>query len=82
MRRLTLGQPISSADFARWATEALREIERASYEEAVEVADAFTITGTLTETRDLDVSTPTAQNIADVLATFINDLKKRGTNRT
>lgn len=33
MRRVTLGSPVSDADFARWAKDALREIERASHED-------------------------------------------------
>lgn len=61
--------------------EALREIERASYEEIAEVADAFTISGTLTETRTLDVDSPSSANLAAVLGTLIADLKRRGTKK-
>ncbi|MFA5951553.1 MAG: hypothetical protein WC807_14840 [Hyphomicrobium sp.] len=81
MRVLFLGQPLNNDDFARWALEAFREIERASYEDIAEVADAYTVTGTLTETRSLDVDTPTAANIAAVLGTLLTDLKKRGVNK-
>lgn len=61
--------------------DALREIERASYEEMAEVADAFTVNGSFTETRELNVTSPSAANIAAVLATFLDDLKKRGAVR-
>lgn len=82
MRPVALGQPLNDQDFIRWALASLREIETASYEDSAEVADAFTVTGTLTQTYDLNVTTPTAANIAAVLATFLTDLKKRGTNKT
>lgn len=81
MRAISLGQPLNDNDFAKWALEALREIERASYEDIAEIADSYNVTGTLTETRDLDVDTPTAANIAAVLGTLIADLKKRGVNK-
>lgn len=82
MKQLFLGTPYGPADFERWVTAALREIETASYDDVQTVADAFTITGTLTETRTIDVSTPTAANCAAVIATFLSDLKKRGAKRT
>lgn len=82
MRPVVLGQSISKADFDRWVEEALREIERASYEDIAEVADGFSITGSFTETRILDVSSPSTANIAAFLATFITDLKKRGIHKT
>jgi hypothetical protein len=84
MRPLNLGNPLQQAKrntIEEWFEQALREIERASYEDSAEVADAFTITGTLTPTRELDVDSPTAENLAAVLGTFIDDLKKRGANR-
>jgi hypothetical protein len=83
MRRVILGQPIGQNDFPRWVMEALREIERASFEDAIEVADAYTfvLPDPFTETRELDVETPSTANIAAVLATFIQDLQRRGTTR-
>lgn len=80
MRPVSLGSPLKDGDL-HWMMRALREIENASYEDTSEVADAFTISGTLTETRTLDVDSPTASNIAAVLATFIADLKRRGTKK-
>ena len=46
------------------------------------VADGFTVSGSFTDTRTLDVTTPTTANIAAVLATFPSDLKSRGQTRT
>jgi len=82
MRAVALGQPISPDPkaFMDWVQQALREIENASYEDIAEVADAFTITGSFTNTRDLNVSSPSTANIAAVLATFISDFKKRSTH--
>lgn len=78
MRPISLGQLGSMTDIQR----ALRDIERASREGIENVADSFSITGTLTETRSLNVDTPSLANIAAVLGTLISDLKKRGAKRT
>mgnify|MGYP001316376375 CR=1 FL=1 len=80
MRSVSLGVPLAGQEL-QWVMDALCEIERASYEEIAEVADAFTISGTLTETRILDVDSPSAANLAAVLGTLIADLKRRGTKR-
>lgn len=62
---------------------ALTEIERASHEnDIVEVAQNYSLTGTLVPTRVLNVAAPTAANVAAVLATLLDDLKKGGLNRT
>lgn len=81
MRPVSLGQPLNNNDFNQWALEALREIERASYEDIAEVADAYTISDGIPETRTLNVTSPTTANLAAVLGTLLNDLKKRGTNK-
>lgn len=55
------------------------EIFRASQEgDIVDIGQAFTITGTYVETRELDLSSPTAANVAAVLATLLTDLKRGG----
>lgn len=61
---------------------ALRQIETASREDIETVADAFTVSGSFTDTRELNVSAPSTANIAAVLATFLSDLKARGSTRT
>jgi len=83
MRPLVLGHPLNDSpeSFKEWVRIALQEIENASYEDIAEVADAYTITGTLTETRELNVTTPTAANVANVLATLITDIQRRGSKR-
>lgn len=48
----------------------------------VDIAQGYTFTGTFTETRNLNVTSPTAANIAAVLATFILDCQRGGPTRT
>jgi len=48
----------------------------------VDIAQAFEITGTYTETRTLNVSAPTLANVAAVFATFLADCQRGGQNRT
>lgn len=48
----------------------------------VDIAQAFSITGNFTETRVLNVTSPTTANIAAVLATFLRDCQRGGQNRT
>lgn len=86
MRPVSFGNPpvnIMTADPGpRFLFNALREIEKASLEgDTGTVADGFTVSN-FTETRSLDASTATASDVANVLATFLNDLKKRGSKRT
>jgi hypothetical protein len=44
-----------------------------------EIADAFTIVGTFTPTRTLNMSTATLADLRNVVATFLNDMQQRGT---
>lgn len=86
MRRVSFGNPhvniLQASPDMRFVLESLREIEKASAEgDAGQVADAYTLSN-FTETRTLDASTATATDVADVLATFIFDLQKRGSKRT
>ena len=62
---------------------ALQEIMNASHEnDLVEIAKNFTVTGTYVPTFVLNLSAPTAANIAAVLATILTTLQKGGLNRT
>jgi hypothetical protein len=81
MRRVALGHPTPGHEI-EWIVHALREIENASYEDAVEVADAYSTNSTFTETREINVTAPTTANLAAVLATLILDLQRRGVNRS
>jgi hypothetical protein len=59
------------------------EIFRASAEaDIVDIGAEYTIDGTYTETRTLDVDTPTAANVANVLATLLTDLKNGGAKKS
>jgi hypothetical protein len=81
MRNVSLGQPAQGREL-EWIIGALREIEHASYEDAIAVADSYSANSTFTETREVNVTAPSTANLAAVLATFLSDLRKRGVNRT
>ncbi len=84
MRPVYLGRPVNNSPEMerKWFRDALREIETAS-QETVEttVADAFSATN-VTATRSMDTDVVTLPQLADYVATFINDLKARGTKRS
>ena len=65
-----------------WIIRSLREIENASAEDAIAVADSYGANSTFTATRQLNVTAPTAANIAAVLASFFADLRKRGVKKS
>lgn len=81
MKRLAFGSPLPKQEL-KWMMDSLREIERASIEDIETVVGELDVTGTVTETRTLDVDTATATDIANFLATFISDVKKRGQKRS
>jgi hypothetical protein len=59
------------------------EIFRASQDgDIVDIGQAFTITGTFTATRTLNVTSPTLANAVAVLATLISDLQHGGSTKT
>jgi hypothetical protein len=59
------------------------EIIQASQDgDITDIGGAYTITGSFTETRTLNVTAPTTANIAAVLATLILDLQRGGSTRT
>lgn len=64
-------------------TSALQEIMTASSEnDLVDIASNFAMTGTLTETTDLNLSAPTVANVAAVLGTLLSIMQRGGLNRT
>jgi hypothetical protein len=65
-----------------WIIRSLREIENASVEDAIAVADSYGANSTFTPTRQVNVTSPTAANIAAVLACFFADLRKRGVKKS
>lgn len=81
MRRVNLNQLGMVQDPA--ARSALNELQLASGEvDLTDIANAFTVSGTYTRTTTLNVTAPTAANIAAFLATFIDDCKRGGANRS
>lgn len=84
MRRIHFhsAPPSDAQGKANWLVNAVREIEMASQEETSDVADKFTVTnapagGVYT----FDAATATLQDVRDVLATFLLDMKRRGATR-
>jgi hypothetical protein len=71
---------IGGTDLASLAQK-VQELCNASQEVTEEVTDAFTIVGTFTPTRTLNMSTATLADLRNVVATFLSDMQKRGTQR-
>jgi len=66
--------------FNAWVQEALREIERASYDEpesAATAAQDFTVSN-YTETLTLDASTALLTDVVNVVCTLIDRMKAAG----
>lgn len=84
MKRLILGSPLGTSQeaFNRWAAEAFQQIERATAEDIETVLSEYSTTGTVTELRTFNAATATASDLRNVLATLIQDIKKRGQKRS
>ena len=81
MKRVTLVSVGLVKDDA--VRSALKEIEGASAEfNLLDIASAFSMNGTYTQTRVLNVTSPTLANAVAFLATFIDDCKRGGANRS
>jgi hypothetical protein len=80
VKRLALGSPFSNPDWD-WVVRSMRSIEQASHEGVETIVDNFTLSGTVTETRELDADSGDLANVRSVLATLISDIKKRGSLR-
>ena len=70
-----------AAQFA-WIRACLQTIERASQEEPAQIFDSYSSDTLPTATRQLLVTAPTTQNLAQVFATLIADFRARGVKRT
>lgn len=82
MRPLHLGSPpISQEEYRRWADEAFRQIQEASYEGLETVAQDFTATN-YTASRSLNAGTATLAQLANVVATLLTDMKNLGVKNT
>lgn len=85
MRAIVLGpQPDTNNTRATldWLVRAVREIENASGEDPIAVANSYSADTPATVTRIVNVTSPTVANLAAVLSTFIADLRRRGVNKT
>jgi hypothetical protein len=56
--------------------------ENASTEDPIAVADSYGANATFSPTRQLNVTSPTAANLAAVLVSFFADLRKRGVKKS
>lgn len=79
MRPVNLGPvPRDSAAKLDWCVRAIQQIASASQTaDPNQVADGFALTN-VTETRVLNADTATLSQICDVVGTFLQDLKRRG----
>jgi len=85
MRPITLAPSPAGNDamaWFQWIKACLAEIERASQEEPAQIFDSYSSDIPATITRQINVTTPTAANLAAVLATLIADMQARGVSRT
>lgn len=63
--------------------DALSEIQLASAEvNTIDIVTPYTITGTYTETRELEVGVSTLAETQAFIATLINDFKRGGVSRS
>jgi hypothetical protein len=80
MRPISLGFRFIDEDFSAWAERSFRTVEDASQEDATVIADTYSVSN-FTPTRTLNAGTATATQVANFIATFIDDLQKRSPNR-
>ena len=81
MRKVTFQRRGKHEDADEYLRRALQQIADASLEDALTIADGFTVTN-FTPTRSLNAGTATVTQLANVFATWIDDLKRRGPGRT
>ena len=85
MRQVSLGPLPPRAGTEQtldWLIRAVREFENASTEDPIAVAGSYGANSTYPTTRQLNVTSPTAANIAAVLASFFSDPRKRGVHKS
>jgi hypothetical protein len=86
VRKVTISSSPTSPDpkvQAAFLEKQVRMLAQASQEnDVVDIASAFTITGTYTTTRSLNASTAALADVINVFCTLLADLKAGGQNRT
>jgi hypothetical protein len=84
MKKLALGNPLG--DFQKWASDALRTIERSSAEDVESIMSEFSVTSleepTPLHLRTFDASSADLATVRRVLATLIDDINKGGRKRS
>lgn len=86
MRKVLIGTPPGGVarvqdPVIKWLIDAVLDIQRASHEQITdEIADAFTVEND-SLVRALDPTTATAEDVGNVLATLLRDMKDRGVKR-
>lgn len=82
MRPLFLGGPPDNKEhYKQWVEEAFRQIQEASYEGVETVAQDYQATN-YTASRTLNAGTATLAQLANVVATLLNDMRNLGTKNT
>jgi hypothetical protein len=77
MKPFNFGQP--PADVPEWLRRLAQEIENDSNVDAEAIMrEAFSVTGSWTPTRSLDVDTATLPDLLAFIATLITDIQTRG----
>jgi hypothetical protein len=78
--KINLGSPPNDPKRQmEWVMAALFQIQRVlQTEDFRNVTDSFETTGTLTEDRTFDAGTASTTEVRNVVATLINDFRKRG----
>lgn len=79
----TIAKPGPNAPLERkvdWLMNVIDRIEAASQEDTGAIADPYSVTNT-TPLRTINAQTATLAQVAEVVATFLSDMKKRGMNR-
>ncbi len=79
MRPVRFGTPLPGQEL-RFILDALHDIERASQEDALTIADDFVVTNAV-ELREINTATCTLAQLAQFVATLVDDFQKRGQNR-
>lgn len=83
MRHVELIGSPPQGDEVGWLEDAVRDLAQATFDgDTGDIADAYTINNPPgSPVRTLDASTATLAQLTAFVATFILDLKNRGTNR-
>ena len=74
--------PAANSPFEQWVINVVTEIATASQDDTREIYDSYSSNSVPTANRILNVSAPSLANLAQVLATLIEDHRAGGVNVT